>query len=226
VVRLFSTGKPVFIQCGGGIPSGSGVSSGWKQALASCGVDASRAFSYGGGAKGYSGSLPPSQAEDLPYTGYYKGVYLRFTGSDMQRGKDLRAGTIIPAEAISGTVYCKPNATYGKGPYIVGRDNKYVVTATTLNWEVNYPISELLSGAGILPSSNVWGIAGSGVTALLAIETTNLKMRIPGLADGSRIHVVVWDAKKRKKADETVTYQAPFTWRLDEYDFILIDQAD
>ena len=45
-------------------------------------------------------SLPPGQEQDLPYTGYYKDIYLRFTGADVQRGIDLRSGTVIPKEAI------------------------------------------------------------------------------------------------------------------------------
>lgn len=223
VVALFDTDKPVFLQAGSSIPNGPGISPGWKTALERCGVDGSKRFFYGVVAHHAAGpSLPPNQEQDLPYTGYYKGTYLRFTGADVQRGVDLRAGTVIPSDAISGTVYATPNKTYGKGPYIAGKNNKYLVTATALNWEVAYPISNLLSGAGILPSSNVWGIAGKNVTALLAIETTELEMTIPGLAEGSRIHVVVWDNKKNKKSEETVVYHAPFKHMLKEYDFILI----
>ena len=139
---------------------------------------------------------------------------------------DLRSGTIIPKEAINGKIYCGPNTTYGRGPFITGKDNKYVVTTTALNWEVAYPISHLLSGCGILPSSNVWGIAGEKVTALLAIETTELEMAIPGLADGSKIHVVIWDRKQNKKSEETIPYKAPFRQILKEYDFILIDKVN
>jgi hypothetical protein len=71
--------------------------------------------------------------------------------------------------------------------------------------------------------SNVWGIVGKNVTALLAIETTELVATIPGLADGTNIHVVVWDNKLNKKSEETVTYKAPYKHMLKEYDFILID---
>jgi hypothetical protein len=224
VVALFGTNKPVFIQAAGSIPSGRSISGGWKTALEKCGIDGAKTFKYSYGSDGTADvSLPESQEEDIPYTGYYKNIYLRFTGSDVQRGIDLRAGTIIPKDAIKGNIYCSPNKTYGKGPYIAGKDNKYVVTATSLNWEVAYPISNLLSGAGILPSSNVWGIVGKQVTALLAIETTELEMTIPGLADGSKIHVVVWDNKKNKKSDQTVTYKAPYKHLLKEYDLILID---
>jgi len=225
VVALFNTGKPVFLQCGGAIPSGSGIDPGWKTALAQCGIDATTAFAFGAGSRTDTGaSLPPNQAEDLPYTGYYKDTYLRFTGSDAQRGTILRAGTVIPTTAINGTALCTPNRTYGKGPFIVGKANKYVVTATCLNWEAAYPISNLLSGGGILPSSNVWGIVGKNVTALLAIETTELEVTIPGLADGASVRVVVWDKQHQKKSEETTVYRALFKRVLAEYDFILIDR--
>jgi hypothetical protein len=227
VVELFNTDKPVFIQSASNIPGGINISEGWSRVLQKCGIDALQTFKYGSGNEDNEGaSLPPSQEQDLPYTGYYKDVYLRFTGSDVQRGIDLRSGTVIPKEAILGTVYCSPNKTYGRGPFITGKDKKYVVTATTLNWEAAYPVSDLLSGSGILPSSNVWGIAGKNVTALLAIETTELSITIPGLADGSKIHVVVWDNKQNKKTEETVIYKAPYKHMLKEYDFILIDKVN
>jgi hypothetical protein len=226
VVDLFETDKPVFIQCGSSIPNGTSISPGWKKALEKCGVDGSKMFGYGIDKKDQTVvSLPPGQEEDIPYTGYYNGVYLRFTGADVQRGIDLRSGTIIPGDAIDGTIYCAPNKTYGKGPYIVGKSKKHVVTATSLNWEAAYPVSDLLSGSGIKPSSNVWGIAGENVTALLAIETTELEIKIPGLADGSKIHVVTWDNKGSKKSEETLTYATPFRQVLKEYDFILIDKV-
>ncbi len=226
VVELFSTDKPVFIQSATSIPSGGNLTPGWKTVLEKCGIDGTKPFRYGRGREtSMEESLPPSQEQELPYTGYYKDTYLRFTGSDVQRGMDMRAGTVIPEGAISGTVYCAPNKTYGRGPYITGSDNKYVVTATTLNWEVAYPISDLLSGAGILPSSNVWGIAGRDVTALLAIETTGLEIVIPGMEDGEQIHVVVWDNKKNLKSDEVITYHPPFKKVLMEYDLILIDRV-
>ena len=227
VVNLFSTDKPVFIQCGSSIPSGSSITGSWKTVLQKCGIDGNKSFSYGSGNnEGTNVSLPPDQTEDLPYTGYYNNVYLRFTGSDVQRGVDLRSGTVIPESAIKGTIYCAPNKTYGKGPFITGKDKKFLVTANSLNWEVAYPVSDLLSGSGILPSSNVWGIAGKNVTALLAIETTELEITIPGLTDGSTIHVVIWDNKQNKKSEETLTYKAPFKQILKEYDFILIDKVN
>lgn len=224
VVNLFSTGKPVFIQASNGFPSGPGVDPGWKTILEKSGVDATKKFINAPGTDAPSEvSLPESQEAEIPYTGYYNDKYLRFTGSDIQRGRDLRAGTIIPKDAISGTVYSSPNKTYGRGPYIVGKDKKYLVTASCINWEVAYPISHLLSGAGVSPSSNVWGIAGKDVTAMLAIETTELELVIPGLADGSKIHVAIWDNKQNKKLEETITYKAPYRQILKEYDFIMID---
>jgi hypothetical protein len=227
VVALFSTEKPVFIQCGTSIPSGSSITPGWKLALEKCGIDGTKPSRFGGGdSEEPDVSLPKNQEAELPYTGYYNNVYLRFTGSDVQHGMDLRAGTVIPKDAISGSIYCGPNKTYGRGPYIVGKNKKYVVTATALNWEVAYPISNLLSGGGILPSSNVWGIVGKNVTALLAIETTELVATIPGLADGSNIHVVILDNKLNKKSEETVTYRVPYKHMLHEYDFILINKAE
>jgi hypothetical protein len=227
VVDLFSTGKPVFIQCGNNIPSGSQITTGWKTVLEKCGIDGSQPFSYGRGKDEETGeSLPPDQSADLPYTGYYNDIYLRFTGSDVQRGMDLRSGTVIPSNAIKGTVYCAPNKTYGRGPFIEGQNKKYIITACCLNWEVAFPISHLLSGVGIMPSSNVWGISDKNVTALLAIETTELNMIIPGLSDGSQIHVVIWDNKQNKKSEETLSYKAPFRQMLKEYDFILIDKVN
>jgi hypothetical protein len=224
VVSLFSTNKPVFIQSANSLPSGSSITDSWKTSLQKCGIDGTKLFKYGGGTDSpKDASLPENQEEEIPYTGYFKNSYLRFTGSDVQRGMDLRAGTVIPKNAINGTTFCEPNNTYGEGPFIVGKNNKYVVTATSLNWEVAYPISNLLSGGGILPSSNVWGIVGKNVSALLAIETTELEITIPGLADGSTIHVVVWDNKKNKKSEETITYKAPYKHILKEYDLIMID---
>lgn len=226
VVALFNSDKPVFIQCGSSVPNGKTISAGWMTVLQKCGVDGTKTFGFGGEEEqATDSSLPPNQESDLPYTGYYNNVYLRFTGADVQRGMDLRSGTIIPADAINGKVLCAPNKTYGKGPFITGKNKKYLVTATTLNWEVAYPISDLLSGAGIMPSSNVWGIAGKNVTALLAIETTELDMKIPAMEDGSMIHVVIWDNKMNKKSEETIEYRAPFRQMLKEYDFIMIDRV-
>lgn len=224
VVDLFSTNKKVFLQASGELPSGANLKAGWKAAYEQCGVNGLKKFRYAAGTDGPSEqSLPEDQEIEIPYTGYYKGKYLRFTGNDVQRGRDLRAGTVIPKDAMSGQELCSPNKTYGRGPYITGKNNKYLVTTTSLNWETAYPISDLLSGGGVTPSSNVWGIAGKNVTALLAIETTELELTIPGLKDGAKIHVEIWDKKKQKKKEENLVYKAPFKQVLSEYDFILID---
>lgn len=227
VVSLFNGKQPVFIQAASNVPGGNSIDPGWKTVLEKCGVDGTKAFKYAPGTDHPSDvSLPGNQEEEIPYSGYYNNVYLRFTGTDAQRGTDLRSGTIIPAAAISGKVISYPNTTYGKGPYIVGKDNKYLVTTTSLNWEVAYPISHLLSGAGILPSSNVWGIAGKKMSALLAVEATELVMNIPGVKDGARIHVVIRDKMNQPYKEETILYKAPYTQLLREYDFILIDVVE
>lgn len=227
VVNLMEGNHPVFLQAADRIPGGALTTANWKAALAKCGVDATHSFKYAGGTDGPSDvSLPESQEEDIPYTGYYKGTYLRFPGSDVQRGRELRAGTILPEQSIMGQVLSSPNDTYGKGPYLVGLGNKYLVTTTALNWETAYPISDLLSGSGVLSGSNVWGIAGPKVSAFLAIETTLLELRIPGLTKGAKIHVQVWDAKKNKKLEQTLPYTGLYKQALNAYDFILIDTVD
>jgi hypothetical protein len=227
VVALFNSKKKVFLQAAGNLPGGNEAGTGWKTALAQCGVDATKRFFHAVGTGGAAEvSLPGNQEVEIPYTGYYKNRYLRFTGSDIQRGRDLRTGTVIPREAITGTVYASPNKTYGRGPYIVGKNDKYLVTINALNWEAAYPVSDLLSAGGLTPNSNAWGIVGKNVTALLAIETTELELVIPGLADGAKIKVEIWDNKKNKKLEETVTYKAPFKQMLKEYDFLLINRAD
>ncbi len=227
LVRLMQGDKPVFLQSADRIPGGIQATANWKAVLAGCGVDASQQFKYAGGTDGVSdASLPESQEEDIPYTGYYKGAYLRFTGADVQRGRELRAGTILPEKAIKGKVLSHPNETYGKGPYLVGLGNKYLVTTTALNWQAAYPISDLLSGSGVMPGSNVWGIAGSKVSAFLAIETTELELRIPGLTKGAKIHVQVWDRKQHKKLDQILEYTGLYKHILKEYDFILIDTVE
>jgi hypothetical protein len=224
VVKLFSTTKPVFIQAGAALPGGASAHESWKSALERCGIDASKDFNYAPGVDApEESSTPADQQYEIPYTGYYNGKYLRVTGSDNQRGKDLRAGTIIPKEAIKGKIYCEPNKTYGRGPFIAGKNNKYVVTATCLNWEAAYPVSHLLSGAGVSPSSNVWGIAGKNVTAMLAIETTELEIVLPRTKDGTKVKVTVWDNQKTKKSEEEIIYRAPYKRILKEYDFITIN---
>ena len=91
VVALFSGDKPVFIQCGSGIPSGKGLTASWRNALEKCGVDGTKLFGYDrAGDTQSETSLPANQAGEIPYTGYYGDTYLRFTGFDTQHGTDLR----------------------------------------------------------------------------------------------------------------------------------------
>jgi len=207
------------------IPGGNTIDASWKTVLAKCGVDASKSVGSRGRGRVIQTQAPPSETQEvnIPVSGYYKDMYMRFTGFDAYQVRDLRTGTIIPREAINGNIYCTADKTFGRGPFILGKDKKFLVTPTTLCWEVSYPISDLLSGAGIMPTSNVWGIAGKKVTALLAIETTELEVTIPGMTDGTKIHVVVWDKTHKKASEETVVYKAPYKRLLREYDLILID---
>ncbi len=224
VAELFKSNKKVFLQSAGHFPSGA-LSQQWKEVLSHCGVNATVPFKYAGKImKGPQASLPENQDLEIPFTGYYKNQYLRFTGTDIQRGRDFRGGTILPQKAITGNIYSMPNSTYGQGPYIVGHKDKYLVTAQSINWEVSYAISDLLAGAGTLPSSNVWGIVGSQVSALLAIENTELNLTLPEVKDGTPIHMIIMDSAGKKKTDQIVTYSAPLVVQMKEYDFILIDR--
>ena len=225
ITQLFASNKPVFIQAGNAIPSSTGIDKNWEKALMACGVDGTKKMFYTGIDNQKSKlSLPEDQAEEIPYTGYYNDQYLRFTGTDIQRGTDLRGGTIIQENAIHGQILAYPNTTYGKGPYIIGKDKKYLITTNTLNAEVSYVISKLLSGSGVLPTSNVWGIAGKNVTAMLAIETTELSIEIPSMEEGAKMRVLIWDNKRKEKLNQIVTYKKPFVQPMSEYDFILIER--
>ena len=98
--------------------------------------------------------------------------------------------------------------------------------ANWISWQAGYPISHLLSGYGIKPFSNVWGVAGKNVTALLAITDTLLEIDIPYLMDGAAIHVTQWNKYYKKKYDDTITYKAPFKRFLSQYDLIVMDAVD
>ncbi|WP_119081223.1 hypothetical protein [Chitinophaga alhagiae] len=215
VAALFQTGKKVFLQSGSNLPCGPNISANWEAILNSCGIDAEN---------GNSGNAFPEL--DLSHTGYYKGEQLTFTGTDTQWDLDLRGGTAFPEDVVTGTVYCKPDQTSDEAPFIVGDNNKYVVAANCLNWSVSSVISDLLSGAGTSITSNVWGIAGKNVSALIAVAPTTLKLTIPGLANGSAIHVEVWDKNKVMKSDMNTNYCAPFTLSMDKYDFVIIEKVN
>jgi len=224
VRNLFDSNKKVFLQSSGYFPSGK-LSKSWYDVLFNCGVNAKIAFKYAGGSQQVmQASLPEDQEFEIPYTGYYKENYFRFTGVDVQRGKDFRDGIIITDKSITGNVISSPNSTYGKGPFVVGKNNKYLITASTIHWQTNFLISDLLSGGGTLPSSNVWGIVGSDVSALLAIEDTELDLQIPGLKDGTKLHYEIWDSNKKMREEKTIVYQKKLIIPMKEYDLILIDR--
>lgn len=215
VAALFQTGKKVFLQSGSNMPCGPNMDASWEAILNTCGIDAENSS---------EGNTFP--LEDLSPTGYYKGEQLKFTGWDSQWNVILQNGTVFPQDVVDGTVYCKPDQNSDESPFIVGGNNKYVVAATCLNWSVSSVISDILSASGTSISSNVWGIAGRNVSALIAIAPTTLKLTIPGLANGSAIHVEVWDKNKVMKSEMNTHYCAPFTLSMDKYDFVIIEKAD
>jgi hypothetical protein len=203
VVALFDTDKPVFLQSYGKIPSSDSATARWRLVLNRCGIDAAAPFSY----------------SDLPRDGKYDGQDFRFTGRDELWGKEKPKGTIIPQRAVSGTV----RASGSNVPFILGQNRKYVVTASCIGWQTSCAVSHVLAGCGTTPASNVWGIAGKNVSAFLAVADTELNLSIPGLADGTQVHVVVWDRREKMKYEAVQRYSAPYKQSLAEYDLILID---
>ena len=207
IARLWDGANPVFLQCGARIPSGESLTESWSRVLAECGVNPEAGFDYG----------------DLPATSAYQGLTFKYTGyrAKGEQGTERRRGTLIPKTAVTGTVHAASAAT----PLIIGRNRKYLIPATCLSWQASYPIGQLLSGCGAKPTSNVWGIAGEKVTALLAIEDTTLEITLPRLEDGARIHVVEWDEYHHRVHEETVTYRAPFSRALGRYHLLVVDAA-
>jgi hypothetical protein len=85
------------------------------------------------------------------------------------------------------------------------------------------PIGDLLAGCGARASSDVWGLAGEKVTALLAVHDTELDLALPRLAAGTRLRVRTWDKYFTNTADETVTYEGRYRRPMKQYDFVLIE---
>lgn len=206
IARLFRGEKSVFLQCGGDVPNGSALTERWREALRACGVDPDAALSYG----------------DLPAAGVFEDTTFRYTGYLTKgEGEARRHGTLIPSRAVTGTVH----AAAGDVPLIVGQNGKYLIPAACIGWEMKHPVGRLLSGYGTKPQSNVWGIAGEKVSALLAIEDTKLELDIPELPDGARIHVVHWDKHHEKVYEDTTVYHAPYARELKQYDLLVIDSV-
>jgi hypothetical protein len=206
IAGLFERGKPVFVQVGGRVPSGEGVTAKWREVLARCGVDAGVAMAAG----------------EMPEVGEYGGVSFRYTGAySAYELTPRRGGTRLPAEAIGGEVL----AEGGGAPMIVGKGRHYLIPGNCLSWQAMYPISHLLSRHGVAGSSDVWGIVGPKVTALLATHDTDLKLTIPGVAEGSKMRVTQWDRHHEKVYEEVVPYEGSYARSMRQFDLVVIEEV-
>ncbi len=207
LVALFSGDKPVFMQCLYGMPYGDVATSRWKTAMAACGVCVTT------GGISYA---------DMPATGVFDGKTFNFTGYDT-RNKWWRTqvGTRLPSDAVMASEICAqaPDGT----PLIVGRNRKYFIAGACLSWQTGSVIARLLSGYGAAPDSDVWGIAGSAVTAVMATNDTQLCIDLPDVGDGSLIHVMHYDPYHALEYEDTITYTAPYTRAMNRYDVVVMD---
>ena len=89
-----------------------------------------------------------------------------------------------------------------------------------------YPIGHLLAGAGASSSSDVWGVAGEKVTALLAIHDTELDLVIPKLKAGAEIRVTQWDRQHRKIYEQDITYDGGYRRPMRQFDLIVIEALE
>ena len=204
IKKLFAGDRPVFLQCLAEIPSAGLLTNNWKSVLNAIGFDASAGGAFYG---------------DMPSSGIFKGTQVRFTGDDTQDfwWKENQ-GTRIPPSMVTGEIIAGADV-----PHIIGSARKYLITPSCLHWQASSVIAGLLSGYGVSAQSDVWGIAGPGTTVLVACSDTDLSLAIPGMGDGSTIHVIHKDAYNNLVSDETVQYQAPYTVYLDRYDSLYID---
>jgi hypothetical protein len=204
IAKLFDGKKPVFLQIGGIIPSGDSLTPNWRSALVKCGVNA-------------DGKL---EGADLPATGVYNRISFRYTGVQSAYALTPRQhGTRLPQSAVTGTALAEGDGA----SLIVGNANKYIIPANCISWQMMYPIGHLLSGSGALSTSDVWGIAGAKVSALLAIHDTALDLTIPGLKSGAKIRVRVWDRRHEKTSEDTVSYTGSYQRTMKQFDFVLIE---
>jgi hypothetical protein len=204
IAGLFTGPKPLFLQIGSVVPSGEALTDGWRQTLACCGVNAEAKLADA----------------DLPAQGVYNGVPFNSFGSYTAYTLTPRPhATRLPESAVTGTVLAE-----GEGvPLIVGKEGKYLIPVNCISWQMMYPIGSLLNSAGALSTSDVWGIAGSQVTALLAIHDTDLHLTIPGLRAGAKIRVRTWNRYHEKTGEETVIYSGAYQRSLKQFDFVLIE---
>ena len=204
IAELFKGSKPVFLQIGATIPGGGDLTPNWRQALSACGVNPETAFSEG----------------DMPARGEYRGASFTYTGIFTAfEVEERRHGTLIPRSAVTGTVSAEGDGV----PLIVSNGNKHLIPANCIRWQVMYPISDLLAGCGVRPSSDVWGIAGEKVTVLLATHDTQLEMVIPKLAKGATIRVTQWDRRHQISYQDIVTYAGSYRRSMKQFDSIVIE---
>ncbi len=208
VAALFQGDKPVFLQIGANLPSGSGLTPNWRKALAACGVTPEATFTDG----------------DMPAAGVYEGTPFKYTGVfTAYELTERRHGALVPRSAITGTV----SAEGGDGvALIVSNGNKHLIPANCIRWQMMGPISDLLGDCGVSASSDVWGIAGEKVTVLLATHDTELNIVIPRLPAGAKIKVTQRDKHYQMTYQETVAYTGSYQRAMKQFDSIVIEAAE
>ncbi len=206
MTALFDSDKPVFLQCLFGMPFNKVLTSNWSTVLAACGIDPHGDIIHG----------------SMPDTGIFNGQQFKFTGYDT-RSKWWRTqlGTRLPASSTAGTeiIAKADNGT----PLIMGRNRKYFIAGSCLSWQAGAVLARCLSGYGASPDSDVWGVAGPAVTALMSTHATHLSIDLPGVGDGSSIHVVHSDRYHSVQSDQTITYAAPFELDMNQFDSVVLD---
>lgn len=209
IAELFEGDKPVFLQCGRRVPSGNTLTANWKTVLARCGLDTNKIIGYG-----------TLAAEGIYDNNRYNNKRFKYTGCWTKGTGEFRPdGAVIQTLSVKGHIYSRS----GRSPLIIGQNKKYLIAANCINYQCCWPIGDILAGCGTSAESNVWGIAGRDVTALLAIANTRLELTIPGLPKGSKIDVTIWDGKGDKKYESSAVYAAPYTRTLAKYDLIVIE---
>lgn len=204
IAELFQGEKPVFLQVGFHIPSEENLTQNWRKALSACGVNPDGAFAFG----------------DMPPKGTYQGAPFAYTGISTAYGlRERPHGTLIPRSALTGRATAEGNEV----PLIVTRGNKHLIPANCIRWQMMGPISDLLAGCGVQASSDVWGIAGDKVTALLATHDTELDLVIPKLMKGAKIRVTQWDNHHEVTYQDTVTYAGSYHKTMKQFDSIVIE---
>jgi hypothetical protein len=204
IAHLLEGEKPVFLQVGFNVPTGSDLTPSWRKALAACGLNPEAPLSDG----------------ELPATGVYQGSPFKYTGVFTAYGvRERPHGTLIPRAAVTGTVTAEGDGV----PLIVSKGNKHLIPANCLRWQMMGPISDLLAGCGVRASSDVWGIAGEKVTVLLATHDTDLDMAIPRLAKGAKLRVTQWDKHHQITYQDTITYTGSYRRSMKQFDSIVIE---